>query len=167
MKWFAPSPSLPKQVLIILVFSLSLSTFAADVEPGFVSLFDGKTLNGWRLVDRKGDGYGVKDDVIYCAREGGGNLFTEKEFSDFVLRLDYKLEPGGNNGVGIRAPLSGDSAYVGMEIQMLDDKAPKHANIKPWQFNGSIYNIVPAKNGTAPINQWNKYEITAKGRHIK
>jgi len=136
-------------------------------ETGFVSLFDGQTLNGWTLVNKKGDGYGVTNGVMYCARGGGGNLLTEKEYSDFVLRLEFKLEEGGNNGVGIRAPLSGDSAYVGMEIQILDDKAPKHANIKPWQFNGSIYNIVPAKNGTAPINQWNKYEITAKGRHIK
>jgi hypothetical protein len=136
-------------------------------EPGFVSLFDGQTLKGWTLVNQHGPGYGVTNGVMFCAREGGGNLFTEKEFSDFVLRLEYKLEPGGNNGVGIRAPLSGDSAYVGMEIQMLDDKAPKHANIKPWQFNGSIYNIVPAKNGTAKIGEWNSYEITARGRHIK
>ena len=136
-------------------------------ETGFESLFDGQTLNGWTLVGKKGDGYGVTNGVIYCAREGGGNLFTEREFSDFVLRLEFKLEEGGNNGVGIRAPLAGDAAYMGMEIQVLDDKAPKHANIKPWQFNGSIYNIVPAKNGTAKIGEWNKYEITARGRHIK
>jgi hypothetical protein len=77
------------------------------------------------------------------------------------------LEPGGNNGVGIRAPLEGDAAYNGMEIQVLDDKAPKHATIKPWQFNGSVYNVVPAKNGTAKIGEWNDYEITAKGRKIK
>jgi len=137
------------------------------VEPGFVSLFDGQTLKGWTLVNQHGPGYGVTNGVIFCAQDGGGNLFTEKEFSDFVLRLDYKLQPGGNNGVGIRAPLSGDAAYVGMEIQMLDDKAPKHATIKPWQFNGSIYNIVPAKDGTPKIGEWNSYEITARGRHIK
>ena len=139
----------------------------AQTEPGFVSLFDGKSLEGWTLHGRSGAGYGVTNGVIYCARGGGGNLLTEKEFSDFILRLQYKLEPGGNNGVGIRAPLEGDSAYNGMEIQVLDDKAPKHATIKPWQFNGSIYNVVPAKNGTPKIGEWNDYEITAKGRKIK
>jgi hypothetical protein len=136
-------------------------------ETGFVSLFDGETLNGWKLVNKKGDGYGVTNSMIYCAHGGGGNLFTEKEYSDFVLRLEFKLEEGGNNGVGIRAPMSGDSAFLGMEIQILDDKAPKHAHIQPGQYNGSIYKVVPAKNGTAKINEWNQYEITAKGRHIK
>ena len=145
---------------------LALRAFA-EPESGFVSLFDGKSLDGWTLAAKHGAGYGVTNGVIYCAEGGGGNLFTEKEFSDFVLRLQYKLEPGGNNGVGIRAPLEGDAAYNGMEIQMLDDKAPKHATIKPWQFNGSVYNIVPAKNGTPKIGEWNDYEITAKGRKIK
>jgi hypothetical protein len=130
-------------------------------------LFDGQTLTGWTLVNKQGDGYGVTNGVIYCARGGGGNLFTDREYADFILRLDYKLEPGSNNGVGIRAPLEGDAAYEGMEIQMLDDKAPKHATIKPWQFNGSIYNIVPAKNGTPKIGEWNAYEIVARGRKIQ
>ncbi len=99
-----------------------------------------------------------------------GNLFSKKEYTDFVLRLDYKLEPDGNNGVGIRCPFGATDdpmAYSGMEIQILDDKAPKHAEIKPWQFNGSVYNIVPATNGTPKIGEWNSYEITAQGRHIK
>jgi hypothetical protein len=151
----------------ILLLSFLAICSNALTEPGFVSLFDGKTLDGWTLHGKSGAGYGVTNGVIYCARGGGGNLFTEKEFSDFVLRLQFKLEPGGNNGVGIRAPLEGDAAYNGMEIQVLDDKAPKHATIKPWQFNGSVYNVVPAKNGTAKIGEWNDYEITAKGRKIK
>jgi hypothetical protein len=139
----------------------------AATEDGFVSLFDGNTLNGWHLVEGKGGGYGVTNGVIFCHRGGGGNLFTDKEYSDFILKLEYKLEPGGNNGIGIRCPLEGDGAYAGMEIQVLDDKAPKHATIKPWQFNGSIYNIVPAKNGTPKIGEWNSYEITTRGRNIK
>src|SRR5436190_10871904 len=163
--------SLPRPALIAscsILFGLSsLPALSAEVEKGFVSLFDGQSLNGWKLVDKKGDGYGVTNGVIYCAQGGGGNLFSEQEYSDFVLRLDYKLEPGSNNGVGIRAPLEGDAAYAGMEIQVLDDKAPKHATIKPWQFNGSVYNIVPAKNGTPKIGEWNSYQITAKGRKIK
>jgi hypothetical protein len=132
-----------------------------------MSLFDGETLNGWKLVGKRGDGYGVSNGVIYCASGGGGNLLSEQEYSDFILRLEFKLAEGGNNGIGIRAPLDNETSSHGMEIQVLDDKAPKHKNIKPWQFNGSVYGIVPATNGTANIGEWNDYEITAQGRRIK
>ena len=94
-------------------------------EAGFTSLFDGKSLDGWKLMDKKGEGYGVKDGMIYCAKGGGGRLLTEKEFSDFIVRFEFKLEEGSNNGLGIRAPYEGDAAYVGMEIQILDDSAPQ------------------------------------------
>jgi len=156
-----------KLLALGVLTSSVLTASAVQIESDFTSLFDGQSLKGWTLISQHGAGYGVTNGVIYCAQGGGGNLFTEKEFSDFILRLEYKLEPGGNNGVGIRAPLAGDAAYSGMEIQMLDDKAPKHASIKPWQFNGSVYNIIPAKNGTPKIGEWNAYEITARGRHIK
>lgn len=150
--------------LLFLVASLPAAT-----EPGFNSLFDGKSLDGWKLLGKKGDGYGVRDGVIFCAKGGGGNLLTEKEFSDFVLRLEYKLTPGGNNGVAIRAPLSaGSLAYVGMEIQMLDDDAPQYAKLEPGQYNGSIYKVVPAKRGALkPTGEWNEEEIVAQGRHLK
>jgi hypothetical protein len=134
---------------------------------GFTPLFDGETLNGWKLVGKRGDGYGVTNGAIYCARGGGGNLLSEREYADFILRLEFKLEEGGNNGIGIRAPVDNETSSHGMEIQVLDDKAPKHENIKPWQFNGSIYGIVPATNGTAIIGEWNACEITAQGRRIK
>jgi hypothetical protein len=150
-----------------VMLALYSSGRQAYAEEGFTSLFDGQTLAGWTLVGKKGGGYEVTNGVIACVSGGGGNLLTEKEFSDFVLRLEFRLEPGGNNGVGIRAPLAEDVSYSGMEIQVLDDKAPKHATIKPWQFNGSVYGIVPAKNGTPKIGEWNRYEITAQGRHIK
>src|SRR5256885_10133260 len=163
---FIHSP-LAESLCSLSLVLLALPSFAAGSEAGFAPLCDGNTVNGWKLVDKKGDGYGVTNGVIYCARGGGGNLFTAKDFGDFILRLDFKLEPGSNNGIGIRAPLEGDAAYAGMEIQVLDDLAPKHANIKPWQFNGSVYNIVPAKNGTPKVGDWNSYEITAKGRKIK
>src|SRR6266480_515872 len=98
-------------------------------EAGFVSLFDGKSLNGWKLVGKTGDGYGVKDGVIYCARGGGGNLLSDKEYADFILRLEFKLESGSNNGVGLRAPLEGEPTFQGMEIQILDDNAPQYADL--------------------------------------
>ncbi|MBI3877154.1 MAG: DUF1080 domain-containing protein [Verrucomicrobia bacterium] len=138
-------------------------------EDGFVSLFNGQNLDGWTLLGKKGDGYGVKDGIIYCAKGGGGNLLTEKEYSDFILRLDFRLEPGSNNGVAIRSPLgAGSLAYLGTEIQILDDTAPQYAKLQPGQYCGSIYQVVPAKRGAlAPVGQWNSYEITYRGRHAK
>ena len=147
------------------------SCVTAQNEPGFVSLFDGKTLTGWTLVSQHGAGYGVTNGVIYCSQGGGGNLLTDKEFDDFVLRFEFKLEDGSNNGVGIRAPLSGDVSSLGMEIQILEDGAAdrgKWGELHPEQYHGSIYDVVAAKRGALkPPGQWNTEEITAQGRHIK
>ena len=75
-----------------------------EAEAGFTSLFDGKSLAGWSLIGGKGEGYGVKDGVLYCAKGGGGKLLSDKEYSDFVLRFEFKMPPeGSNNGLGIRA----------------------------------------------------------------
>jgi hypothetical protein len=162
-------PRLMLAVLVGLLIQACLSVSAA--EPEFTSLFDGESLNGWTLVNQHGPGYGVTNGVIYCARGGGGNLFTEKEYADFVLRLEFKLEDGSNNGVGIRAPLSGDAAYMGMEIQMLEEGAAlrgKYGVLRPAQFHGSVYDVVAAKKGALkPPGEWNEEEITARGRHIK
>jgi 3-keto-disaccharide hydrolase len=150
---------------------LAASGAVRAAEPGFVNLFDGQSLNGWTLVGKHGEGYGVKNGVIFCAKGGGGNLFTEKEYADFIFRFEFKLEEGSNNGVGIRAPLEGDAAYAGMEIQILEEgaaKAGKWGKLRPEQFHGSIYGVVPAKLGALkPPGQWNDEEITAQGRQVK
>jgi len=136
-------------------------------EPDFISLFDGKTLHGWKLVGGHGPGYVVKGGVIVCPAEGGGNLFTEKEYANFVFRFEFKLTPGANNGIGIRAPYEGDAAYAGMEIQVLDNDAPEYADLHPAQYHGSVYDVFPAKRGfLKSTGQWNAEEITANGRHI-
>ena len=142
---------------------------AAGAERGFVSLFDGKTLNGWVTVGKHGRGYVVENGILVCPADGGGNLFTEKEYADFVLRLEFRMEENGNNGVGIRAPLEGDAAYVGMEIQLLDDNGPRYrGRLKPAQYTGSIYDVVPARMGSLkPAGEWNSMEITARGRRIQ
>ena len=141
----------------------------AAVEPGFVSLFDGKTLDGWTLVDRHGPGYVVQKGLLVCPADGGGNLFTKKEYSNFVFRFEFRMEPGGNNGVGIRAPLEGDAAYQGMEIQILDEEHERYkGQLKPTQYHGSIYDVIPARPGfLRPAGQWNNEEIAAGGRHIR
>jgi hypothetical protein len=160
----------------IYFFALALGTLLSGCasgngfsNSGFTSLFDGKTLDGWTLVNKKGDGYFVQDGAIVCPENGGGDLFTEKEYSDFVLRVDFKLTPGANNGIGIRAPLGGGQiAYIGNEIQVLDDSSPQYAHLLKGQNCGSLYRIFPAKRGAVKApGEWNHYEITAIGRHIK
>ncbi len=120
---------------------------------------------GLTSASRAGEYY-VSNGVIVCPQISQGNLVTDKEYSDFVLRLEYKYETNGNNGVTIRAPLTMENlTYVGVEIQMLDNIAPMHRNLKPWQYNGSVYGLVAAKNGTGRMNEWNTEEITCIGRH--
>lgn len=143
---------------------------AQEPETGFVSLFDGRSLQGWILVHGKGRGYTVEEGCIVCPEDGGGNLFTEKEYADFVLRLEWRLWEGGNNGIGIRAPLEGDAAYAGMEIQILDDEAEVYQKmrLRPAQYTGSIYDVVPARRGFVRRNgAWNEEEIVADGRRIQ
>lgn len=151
-------------------FIASLAALAAPPEPGFVSIFNGRNLDGWILKGGRGPGYVVEDGVIVCPADGGGNLFTEKEYANFVLRLEWRLWDGGNNGIGIRAPLTGDVAYSGMEIQVLDDEAEVYQKmpIKPTQYTGSVYDVFPAKPGHVKRNGiWNEFEITAGRRRVK
>jgi len=129
----------------------------------FVSLFNGRDLTGWQ-GDTKG--YVVEDGRIIC--RPGGNLYTEKQYSDFVLRFEFKLTPGANNGLGIRTPQNVDAAYFGMELQILDNSADIYKNLQPYQYHGSIYGVVAAKRGfQKPLGQWNRQEVIAKGNHIK
>ncbi len=147
------------------------ASIATAAEKGFTPLFNGTDLTGWKLIKGHGPGYVVDNGVLVCPADGGGNLFTEKEYSDFVLRLDWRLWDGGNNGVGIRAPFDGDAAYVGMEIQILDEEATvykKGNGLKPTQYTGSVYDVFAAKAGHVKRDGvWNSYEIQAKGPHIK
>lgn len=163
-----------KTVAVVATLMLAACAFvlAADKaahEEGFVSLFNGKDLAGWVYGGKpSGKGYQVQDGVLFCTEHDGGNLFTEKEYSDFSFRFEFKNEESGNNGVGIRSPLEGDPAYVGMEIQILDDNGKAWKDkLRPAQYHGSIYDVVPAKRGSLkPAGEWNSEEIIAKGRRI-
>ncbi|MBN2290889.1 MAG: DUF1080 domain-containing protein [Pirellulales bacterium] len=136
-----------------------------EKEEGFVNLFDGKTLDGWQ---GNLQGHSVKNGAMVCNKKTKGKIVTKREFANFVFRFEFKLSPGANNGVGLRTPLEGDSAYVGMESQVLDDSAPVWANLKPYQYHGSIYGIFPAKRGSLkPVGEWNSEEIVCDGTKIK
>lgn len=139
---------------------------SADAPPaGFTALFNGKDLAGWKVHAGKMDVWKADKGMIVVAGSGGGWLMTEKEYGDFELRLEYRLPKHGNSGVALRAPLQGDPAYQGMEIQILDDE--NYKGIRPAQHTGSIYDVVPpSKSVGKPAGEWNTMRITAKGRQI-
>ena len=141
------------------------ATAAAEASEGFVPLFNGRDLEGWT---GNLDGYPVEDGrIVVHPERSGGNLYTKKEFTDFVLRFEFKPTPAANNGLGIRAPLEGDAAYAGMEIQILEDGSPVYWDLQPYQYHGSIYGVVPARRGVQrPVGEWNSEEVTVKGRRV-
>jgi hypothetical protein len=145
-------------VVLALFFSLSVGSLQAQ-EAGFVSLFDGQSLTGW--VGNKSS-YLVKEGMIVIEPKGGGggNLYTEKEYGNFILRFEFQLTPGANNGLGIHAPLEGDAAYVGKEFQILDNEAEKYAGLQTYQYHGSLYGVMSAKRGfLSPTGEWNQQEV--------
>lgn len=138
-----------------------------EKKEGYVLLFNGKTMDDWTGNTQS---YIAEDGniVIHPELGSGGNLFTKEEYSDFDFRFEFQLTPGANNGLGIRAPLEGDAAYVGMELQILDNTADKYKDLHPYQYHGSIYGVVPAKRGfLKPVGEWNYEEVIARGPKIK
>jgi hypothetical protein len=135
-------------------------------DKGFESVFNGNDFAGWAGPT---DNYEVKDGAIMCKPGKGGTIYTKKEYSDFVARLEFKLPPGGNNGLAIRYPGEGDTAYVGMcELQVLDDTDKRYKGLDPRQAHGSAYGMVPAARGYLnPVGEWNYQEVTVKGSKIK
>src|SRR5262245_1627158 len=151
-------------VLAMFVVSPALSD---DVKPpeGFTALFNGTDLSGWKSTgDMKV--WGADKGAIYVEKGGGGWLLTEKEFGDYELRVEYKLSKGANSGVALRTPREGDPAYVGMEIQLIDDEGWP-GKLADYQHTGSIYDIVPAsKTNNKPIGEWNSMRIVCNGSKV-
>lgn len=137
------------------------------LDDGFAPMVVGQSLEGWTPVETTSENWRVVGDVLSTSGEGGGWLSTDAVYSNFVLRLEYRLEPGGNSGVFIRAPREGLPWLTGMEIQILDDDAEIYKEIQPYQFTGSVYGVVPARRGhIKPPGEWNSMEIRAEGSRI-
>ncbi|MFI5379135.1 MAG: DUF1080 domain-containing protein [Tepidisphaerales bacterium] len=132
----------------------------------FASVFNGQDFTGW---DGPIAEYQVKDGAITCRPNKGGTIFTKEEYGDFEARLEFKLPPAGNNGLAIRYPGKGDTAYVGMcELQILDDTADEYKKLDPRQYCCSIYGVVPAHRGyLRPVGEWNFEHVTIKGSTIR
>ena len=132
----------------------------------FASLFNGKDLTGWQGAL---DNYEVVDGAIRCKEGKGGMLLTEQEYGNFIARVEFRLPPGGNNGLAIRSPGEGDPAYAAMtELQVLDSEHPKYAKLDDRQYHGSAYGMVAAKRGfLREAGQWNFQQVTVNGSSIK
>ena len=156
-----------KNLFVREIPPLEANKILASIEPdGYQVIFDGTSTKGWKGPI---DEYEIVDGSLRCKAGKGGTIYYDKELSDFVVRLEFKLPPGGNNGLAIRYPGEGDTAYAGMcELQILDDGAPKYKGIDPRQAHGSIYGQVAAKRGyLRPVGEWNYEEVTVKGPKIK
>jgi hypothetical protein len=132
----------------------------------FKSAFNGKNFEGWAGPTNN---YSVDHGSIQCIKGKGGTIYVNDELGNFSARMEFKLPPGGNNGLAIRYPGSGDTAYVGMcELQVLDDSAKKYAKLHPAQYHGSAYGMVPAARGyQRPVGEWNFQEVTVDGSRIR
>lgn len=135
-------------------------------DDGFTSIFNGKDLTGWAGPV---ENYQVVDGAIACLAGKGGTLYHEDVLSDFVVRLEFQVPPGGNNGLAIRYPGKGNPAYDAMcELQVLDNTAEKYAKLDPRQFHGGAYGMAPAHVGyLRPVGEWNYQETTVQGSTVK
>jgi 3-keto-disaccharide hydrolase len=132
-------------------------------DTSFKSIFDGKDFEGWKGPV---DNYEVKDSAVKCKPGHGGTIYYDEEYSDFAAKMEINIPDNGNNGLAIRYPGSGDTAYVGMcELQVLDDD---YKGIDPRQAHGSAYGMVAAHRGfQRPNGVWNYEQITIKGSTIQ
>jgi HEAT repeat protein len=137
-----------------------------EIAEGFVSLFNGTDLSNWAGNEHS---YSVEEGTIVIRpAKSGGNLYTAKEYADFIFRFEFKLTPGANNGLGVRTPMEGDAAYVGYELQILDNTAPVYKDLQPYQYHGSVYGIIPALRGyLKPVGEWNSQEVYMKEDKIR
>ena len=135
-------------------------------EDTFTQLFNGEDLEGWIGAT---DNYEVVDGAIRCKQGHGGNLITEDSYDNFTVRVEFKLPPGGNNGLAIRTPNAGaNPAHQAMELQVLDNTAEKYAGLQPYQFHGSAYGLAPAHRGyLRPVGEWNYEEVVVNGDHVQ
>ena len=132
---------------------------------GWQNIFDGKALGDWQASVP--EGWELKEGAVYGSK--GQLVYRKRPYADFKLAFEFKLPPGGNNGLLLRYPGKGDGAYVGMcELQILDNTAKQYENLDPRQFHGSAYGIMPAHRGyLRPMGEWNHQVVTVKGSQIQ
>ena len=148
------------RTMLVLLVAVALRD---DLAP----LFNGKDLSGWEAVGGPADCWAWQDGKVVCKGGKGGWLCTKEQYGDFEIEVEYNCPKDGNSGVFIRAPREGHTSKVGMEIQILDDDAEIHKNIKPFQHTASIYGVVaPSKPAQKKAGEWNTMRIRCKGDQV-
>jgi len=152
-----------------VLLALAACLVAVAAQGGdWVNLFNGKNLDGWKAIDGPMESWKVEGDLLYCSGGGGGWLSTDKEYKDFEVELEFRVPAGGNSGVFLRAPHEGNPAFAGMEIQVLDDRAPEYEKLQAFQYCGSLYGVAAPKSRVSkPAGEWQKMHITCQGRNVK
>lgn len=162
---------------VILCGTSLLRTSIASADEGFVEIFNGKDLTGWVVEgkknyqqnDKEKPVWTVEDGLIVCAGKGYGFLRYDKELTDSIVRVEYRMSKGCNSGLGIRGVKFTGSAktrpsFAGYEIQILDDAGRKPSR----HSSGSLYRYVaPKVNATKPAPEWNVVEIECRGPKIR
>jgi len=146
-------------------------------EPEFVSLFGeegaprGWLVRHWANVATQPEqpsAWTVKSGVLHGSNPRGTWLVSEREYGDFILRFEFRLEERGNSGVGLRFPLQGDPAFDGLEVQIVDPRYyPPDYSFEPAELTGGIYKALPPGAQVFKPLEWNRYEITCLGPRIK
>jgi len=162
-------------IVIIGCFTGNTTALQAAADDGFVPLFPGDSLEGWKVSDWsnvaapqkvEGTPWKVENGVLYGLNKRTW-IRSTKKYGDFVLKLDTKVTRGSNGGIGLRFPPEGDPAYTAMEIQVVDDRVYYGGSARPEQKTGSIYDEIAAgKDATNPVGQWNSWLITARGSKV-
>ena len=153
-----------KHILFATAFILatSLPSFGADSEDGFVSIFDGKTFNGWKTATENSKTWKIEDGAL-VARGDRCHLFyvgDPKPFQDFEFKADVMTEPGSNGGIYFHTKYqeSGWPKY-GFETQVNNT----HTD---WKKTGSLYDVVNVRESPAQDNKWWTQHIIVKGNHV-
>jgi hypothetical protein len=139
---------------------------ASHNDDGYESVFNGKDFSGW---EGPTDEYAIENGAMYTQPGKGGTIYTTEEYGNFKARLEFRLPPGGNNGLAIRYPGEGNPAYHGMtELQVLDTHHPRYGGgLDPRQAHGSAYGMAAAETGyLRPTGEWNFQEVTVDGSRI-
>lgn len=130
---------------------------------GWISLFDGKSLNGWFIVGANKNGFAAKDGMLIWNERGGASLRTVKRYDNYILKCEWKINKGGNNGIHLRAPRAGRSSKIGMEYQIMGDYGAPISN----DITGCVYDVVePMVAAGKPDGEWNETEIILDGSHL-
>lgn len=153
----------------VLLLAAVAAVPAFSAKDKWEKLYNGKDLSGWHVQNGDLSAWKANGDLISCVKPGGGWLTSDKEYGDFELKIDWRIPPGGNSGLGIRYPGVGDPAHDGIEIQMLDDPAPEYkGKLVDAQYTGGLYYQVAAKaHPSKAAGEWNRYEVRCKGDRVQ